>query len=201
MISAIYEVYCSSSNWKNLGCSKGSHRIWAIFLSWIETWTLTELWDLEHKPKINPRDVQQKFHPADSPQIWIDEDPDKAGGDQNMVQRTLALPQVLHPKYSNDGSESMIEGPAGDVPQAGWIGVVIRWEAFLDTKTWLNLKQQFFKVTDYAGAAGVFEFGYYESRLAAFCERSENRPPGCAFEGVIWCYMCCRVLVLCVGAK
>lgn len=35
-------------------------------------------------------------------QIWIDEDPDK----------------VLHPQYSDEGSESIIQGPAGDVPQA-----------------------------------------------------------------------------------
>eukprot|EP00435_Cladocopium_sp_Y103_P025488 s2766_g6.t1 len=34
-------------------------------------------------------------------QIWIDEDPDK----------------VLHPPYSDEGSESIIQGPAGDVPQ------------------------------------------------------------------------------------
>ena len=36
--------------------------------------------------------------------------------------------QVLHPQYSDEGAESIIEGPEGDVPQVGLGTAVSRLE-------------------------------------------------------------------------
>lgn len=51
--------------------------------------------------------------------------------------------QVLHPQYSDEGSESIIQGPEGDVPQVGRWKLRNLWEEAGFSWVGLNATQEF----------------------------------------------------------